>query len=156
MEDFELKTSPPVCTIGVTKEAVTFAGDFYYYGPDGFRPVKNHRDRVPIGDFLGMGYLKKRSSKRMVQFLVAGMGLSLLSTLSDKLQWFFFLDTGWLSVLINIALVACGIGLLRYFFSQKRVIEISFLSKRICVDETLLTQEDFATLRTAIKAAKGQ
>ena len=52
------------------------------------------------------------------------------------------MDTDWTSYFVNAAAILCVIQGLRLFFSKKKVIEISFLSKRFCVDEKLFRNED--------------
>lgn len=151
----KITTTPPSCTIAVADNTVTFEGNFYYYIGGEFKAVKNQTDHIPAKDFLGMGTLTKRSNKKMLQFLVLGMLLALCSWISDKLEWLFFLDISWFSVVMNIALIVSMIGFVRYLLSKKSVVEISFLGKRICIDKALLCEQDLATLNTAIKSTKG-
>ncbi len=52
------------------------------------------------------------------------------------------MNTDWTSYFVNAAAILCLVQGLRLFFSKKKVIEISFLSKRFRVDENLFLNED--------------
>ncbi len=48
--------------------------------------------------------------------------------------------------MVNTAVLLCVIFGIVAFFSKKKVIEISFLSKRFCVDENLFDEKDITKL----------
>lgn len=150
----QTKDSPPSCTITVSGEKVWFQGDFYHYVSGRFHRIRQGEIIVAKGDFLGLGRLKKRSNGRLVCFLALTGIFSLLSALSDKLGYLFFLNTEWLAVLLDVALICSLVGLAAYAFSKKSVVEISFLGKRICVDSVLLTEQDLSRLDRALKGCK--
>ena len=135
------------CRISVTETDFCIEGDFYYLVNKEFCPVKNGRDTCSIKEYMGLGNLRKRSPKKLVQFVVFACILELFNTIAGKLDdTLFFLDTGWTSWFVNAAAVLCIIQGLRLFFSKKKVIEISFLSKRFCVEENLFPEEDMSRL----------
>lgn len=148
------KDSPPSCTITIENGVVVFSGNFYEYISSEFQAVKQGRVVLAAKDFLGLGYLKKRSNKRLVLFLFLTGAFSFLGTVSDKLDYFFFLNTGWLSTLINVMLFLSVLGLGYYLISQKNVVEISFLERRFCVDKKLFLSEDIAALQKKLKSYK--
>lgn len=135
------------CCIRVSETDFIIEGDFYYLVNKEFRPVKNGRDTCSIKEYMGLGSLRKRSPKKLIQFVVLACILELFDTIAGKMSdYLFFMDTDWTSYFVNAAAILCVIQGLRLFFSKKKVIEISFLSKRFCVDEKLFQEEDISKL----------
>lgn len=135
------------CCIRVSETDFIIEGDFYYLVNKEFRPVKNGRDTCSIKEYMGLGSLRKRSPKKLIQFVVLACILELFDTIAGKLgDYLFFMNTDWTSYFVNAAAILCVIQGLRLFFSKKKVIEISFLSKRFCVDERLFRNEDIDRL----------
>lgn len=131
------------CGITVTDTNFCIEGDFYYLVNKEFRSVKNGRDTCSIREYMGLGNLRKRSPKKLIQFVVLACILEFFDMVAGKLSdYFFFLDTDWTSWFVNAAAILCIVQGLRLFFSKKKVTEISFLSKRFCVDEKLFREED--------------
>ena len=98
-------------------------------------------------EYMGLGSLRKRSPKKLIQFIVFACILELFDTIAGKMgDYLFFMDTDWTSYFVNAAAILCVIQGVRLFFSKKKVIEISFLSKRFCVDERLFRNEDINRL----------
>ena len=94
-----------------------------------------------------MSTLRKRSPKKTLRFLLLAVVLEFVDTLAGKIgDIFFFTDTSWTSYMVNTAVLLCVIFGIAAFFSKKKVIEISFLSKRFCIDENLFDEEDIAKL----------
>lgn len=135
------------CSISISDDCFMIEGDFYYLLNKEFRSVKNSRDTCSIKEYMGTGNLRKRSPKKLMQFVVLAFILELLNTIAGKIgDYLFFMDTDWTSYFVNTAAILCLIQGLRLFFSKKKVIEISFLSKRFCVDEKLFRDEDIDRL----------
>lgn len=135
------------CCIHVSENVFFIEGDFCYLVNKEFRPVKSGRDTCCIKEYVGLGSLRKRSPKKLIQFVVLACILELFDIIAGKLgDYLFFMDTNWASCFVNAAVILCVIQGLHLFFSKKKVIEISFLSKRFCVDEKLFRTEDMDKL----------
>lgn len=135
------------CRIRVTETDFVIEGDFYYLVNKEFRPVKGGRGTCSIKEYMGLGSLRKRSPKKLLQFIGLACILEVFDAVAGKIgDYLFFLDTDWTSWFVNAAAILCIIQGLRLFFSKKKVIEISFLSKRFCVDEKLFRSEDMNRL----------
>ncbi|MCM1046173.1 MAG: hypothetical protein NC417_11750 [Candidatus Gastranaerophilales bacterium] len=135
------------CHIYVSETDFVIEGDFYYLVNKEFCPVKDGRDTCSIKEYLGLGSLRKRSPKKLIQFIVLACILELFDMIAGKLgDYLFFINTDWTSYFVNAAAILCMIQGLRLFFSKKKVTEISFLSKRFCVDEKLFRNEDMDKL----------
>ena len=135
------------CSIQVSDTDFMIKGNFYYLINKEFRSVKNGNDECSIKEYMGLGSLRKRSPKKLIQFIVLACILELFDTIAGKMgDYLFFMDTDWTSYFVNAAAILCVIQGVRLFFSKKKVIEISFLSKRFCVDETLFRNEDMTRL----------
>lgn len=135
------------CTIQVTEEQFCIQGDFYYLVNKELRKSKTRKDSCLVKEYMGLGTLRKRSPKRTLLFLTVAVVLEFVNTLAGKIKdVFFFTNTEWTSYIVNTVAVICLIVGIVALFSKKKVIEISFLSKRICVDEKMLATEDIDKL----------
>lgn len=131
----------------VTEDNFHIEGDFYYLVNKEFREIKNGKDNCPLKEYLGLGTLKKRSPKKMFAFVILATVLALCDTIAGKMSdYLFFVDTGWTDYIINALVILCIIRAVCLFFSKKKVIEISFVSKRFCVDDDLFCGEDMDRL----------
>jgi len=142
-----LPTKRKRCFIQVTDEQFTIQGSFYYLVNKEFHKSKTCIDNCSVKEYLGLSPLHKRSPKKTLYFLAFAVALEFVDMLSGKLEdIFFFADTSWTSYIVNtIAILSVIFGAVA-FFSKKKVIEISFLSKRFCVDEKLFDEDDISKL----------
>ena len=150
--------------IQVLPDRVMFFGKFLYLNDKNFVSNKGEPTVARTADFLGLGYLSMRSYKRVLQFVVSGVVLSLVNTFCDKVGELiedanFFLSfigtalsSDWLDILLKIATYIClGVGIM-VFFSKKNVVEISFTTKRICVPKKSLSQAEYGGLYNVLKS----
>ncbi len=75
---------------------------------------------------------------------------------NDYLQW---IDRSislpdWMNTTMNIMAVICILIGTALFFSKKKVIEISFTDKRICVPEKSMTKQEYSALYQIIVNAR--
>lgn len=135
------------CRITVSEDQFLIEGDFYYLKNKEFYKVNGGKGECSIKEFLGLGKLKKRSPKKLIRFVVIGCVLELFNAIAGKLSdYLFFIDTSWTSYFVNAAAILCLIAGLSLFFSKKKVYEISFISKRFCVDMGMYSEEDMLKL----------
>lgn len=135
------------CSIQVTDESFLIQGDFYYLVNKEFCRPKVKSGNNSVKEYLGLATLHKRSPKKTWCFLTFGVLLGLVNTIAGKINdIFFFADTSWTDYVVNTVVVLCILLGLRAFFSKKKVIEISFVSKRFCVDEKLFSEDDIDKL----------
>lgn len=135
------------CSMHITDDNFIIQGDFYYLVNKEFHEIKGGKDTCPIKEYIGLGIMRKRSPKQLFTFIIFAVILEFTYTIADKIsQYLFFVNTEWTSYVVNAIAVLCIIQGLRLFFSKKKVIEISFLTKRFCVDEKLFNNEDINKL----------
>lgn len=151
MKILEIKSSlntKKQCTIQVTEEQFNIQGDFYYLVNKEFRKSKSGKDCCSVKEYMGLGTLRKRSPKKTLFFLALAVILEFVNILAGKISdFFFFANTDWTAYIVNVLAIIClSFGAIA-LFSKKHVIEISFLSKRICVDAKLFTEEDITRLQ---------
>ncbi|MCD7835343.1 MAG: zinc ribbon domain-containing protein [Lachnospiraceae bacterium] len=142
-------------------------GEFWYLKDKDFYASKTKRDIAHLKDFIGMGYLAKRSYRKTLLFVFGGSVLELIKVIIDKitdlidkandyLQWInqsVSMPT-WMTYTLNITAGICVFLGIILFFSKKKVIEISFTNKRICVPQKSMTQQEYAMLYKSIQKAK--
>ena len=155
------------CEISVLPDRIIFSGKFFYLRDKEFYPNKVHTDTALLANYLGMGYLSQRSYKKTLLFVICGtllevakLALDKLSELVDKannyLRW---IDASislpeWMNTTVNIMAGVCILFGIVLFFSKKKMIEISFTDKRICVPQKSLSNYEYNMLYQSIKNAK--
>ena len=150
MKLLEITSSPNKkkhCTIQITEEDFCIQGDFYFLVNKEFYKSKTRIDSCSIKEYMGLGKLRKRSPKKTLFFIAVAVVLEFVDMLAGKIKdIFFFANTDWTSYIVNAIAILCFIVGVVAFFSKKNVIEITFLSKRICVDEKLFSEDDIDRL----------
>ena len=152
------------CDIKVYSDRVTFEGKFWYLRNREFYRSKASMDVGDIGNFLGMGYLTKRSYIKCIIFVLAGTilgaiksGIDMLSEYVDKannyLRWIGqeISLPGWMEMALNAMTIICIVLGIVLFFSKKKVIEISFTDKRICVPSKSISKTEYIMLQNNLK-----
>lgn len=153
---YSLPESRKKCEITVTEEQFEIRGEFDYLVNKEFRHAQNVSDTCPVGEYLGLGELHKRSPKKTIQFIVAAFVLETVQTIAGKIaDTFSMFDTGWTDHFIHFAVILCLIAGAAALFSKRNVTEISFLTKRFCVDETVFAKQDVQKLNQILKKLKG-
>lgn len=154
-------------TITVNRENILFTGNFWYLKDKEFIKSQGNNESALIKNFLGMGYLAKRSYKKCFTFVIAGSALEIVKTIIDKLsEWIDkandylrWIDRSislpeWMNHTMNALAVLCILLAISLFFSKKKVIEISFTDKRICVPQKSMTTSEYNMLYQSIINAK--
>lgn len=135
------------CSIQVTDEQFTIQGHFYYLVNKEFRKSKTQSGSCSVKEYLGLATLRKRSPKKTLLLLAFAVVLEIVDMIAGKISdIFFFADTSWTDYVVNTVAVLCILLGFRALFSKKKVIEISFVSKRFCVDEKLFAENDIDKL----------
>lgn len=154
-------------SITVNRDKVLFDGDFWYLQDKEFVKCRDKKDIALIQRFLGMGYITKRSPKKCIMFVLVGTVLEVVKMIFDKiaewvdkaneyLQWFEQTISlpNWMSYTINIIAFICILSAIALFLSKKKVIEISFVDKRICVPHNSMSTNEYNMLYQSIQNAK--
>lgn len=154
-------------SITVNRDNVLFSGTYWYLKDKEFVKCQNGQETALIQNYLGIGYLEKRSPKKCIWFVLVGTVLELIKMVIDKLtewvdeannylQWFDRTISlpDWLNYTMNTVAVVCIIMAIIFFFSKKKVIEISFTDRRICVPQKSMTRDEYNALYRSIQIAK--
>lgn len=143
MEILHIDSLTKQTSIHITDKEFCIEGDYYYLVNKEFRKVKKEKDSCTLREFMGVGVLHKRSPRKLFQFIVIAVVLEFVDMLAGKISdYLFFIDTDWTSYIVNAVAILCIVQGIRSFFSKKKVYEISFLSKRFCVDEKDFKEQD--------------
>lgn len=154
-------------SIKVYSDKVLFEGNFWYLRDKEIYRCRTHKEVAFIKNYIGMGYLAKRSYRKCIAFILGGTILEIIKTIFDKLsewadkandylQW---IDKSielpeWMTYSINIMVCLCIILGVVFLFSKKKVVEISFLDKRICIPQSSITQAEYNMLQRHITELK--
>lgn len=154
-------------TITVNRKNILFTGKFWYLKDKEFIKSHNNNENALIKNFIGIGYLAKRSFKKCLLFVIAGSVLEIVKMIIDKLaewadkandylQW---IDKSislpeWINYTMNALAILCVLFAIALFFSKKKMIEISFTDKRICVPQKSMTTSEYSALYQSIMKAK--
>ena len=154
-------------SIMVNKDCVLFDGNFWYLKNKEFVKCSNKKETAQTKNFLGMGYISKRSYKKSLWFVVMGSMLEIVKVIIDKLtEWIdranmilLWSDKticlpDWITATMDILTIICVLLAIALLFSKKKVIEISFVDKRICVPKKSMTQSEYNMLYQSILNAK--
>ena len=139
------------CMITVSGDTFRIEGNYYCMYNQEVKRIVSKYDECNVKEFLGLGKLQLRSHKKMLQFLMLGCGTQIVVAFLKKLDKFLInADMSCISTLSNVLTLICFFMIIRYFFSKKKLIEISFLSKRFCVDEKVFSGEDIMKLNETL------
>lgn len=154
-------------SITVNGKDICFAGDFWYLKDKEFVKCKRKQENALIQNFIGIGYLAKRSFKKCLLFVMAGSLLEVVKLIIDKIaEWIDkannyleWIDRSicmpvWMNYTLNTLTVICILIGIALFFSKKKVIEISFTDKRICVPQKSMSKSEYNMLYQSIQNAK--
>lgn len=154
-------------SITVNRIDICFAGDFWYLKDKEFIKCKSKQENALIQNFIGIGYLAKRSFKKCLLFVMAGSLLEVVKLIIDKIaEWIDkannyleWIDRSismpvWMNYTLNTLTVICILIGIALFFSKKKVIEISFTDKRICVPQKSISKSEYNMLYQSIQNAK--
>ncbi len=159
MSDFYLpKDENRSYELKIDKGVFTISGDYWRYDlSDIFKYTDSH-DEVRMSEYLGIGKLRMRPQRYVVTFIVLPVIISFVSRIIN--HWIFKVilsskalekvaDVG--NMLIGILAVVTILHGIRLLFSIQDLIEISFISKHICVPRKSLTEIQYRTLRNSLK-----
>lgn len=148
----------------VLPDRMRISGKFMYLKDKEFYRSKVPQDEALRSNFIGMGYLSQRSYRKTIWFVLSGTLIELLKIVIDKLSELADCANeilNWFGESVEVpeafdyamnTLVAISILLgIVLFASKKKVIEISFTDKRICVPQKSMTQSEFQMLNQSIK-----
>lgn len=154
-------------TITVNSEKISFSGKFWYLKDKEFVRCREKQETALVQNFMGMGYLAKRSFKKCLLFILAGSVLEVVKVIVDKVtEWIDkandylkWIDKSismpeWVDTTMNVMAIICILLAVVLFFSKKKVIEISFTDKRICVPQKSMSKSEYNMLYQSIQNAR--
>lgn len=155
--------------IKVYAKQLIINGSFWYLKDKEFYRNSNNSDSANIQNFLGMGYLNKRSYQKTIIFVLGSTILEAVKMIVDKLsdlankannylQWVGHEISlpEWLNNTVNVLAIICLILAVILFFSKKKVVEISFTDKRICIPQKSMSNREYMELYQIIQTLRKQ
>lgn len=155
------------CDIKVFSDKIVFEGRFWYLKNKEFYRCRTYKETALIKNFIGMGYLAKRSYRKCMAFILGGTALQIIKTIIDKLsdmvdkinEYLQWIDKTielpeWLTYSMNMAAFLCVVLGIMFLFSKKKMVEISFIDKRICLPQKSINLQEFYLLQQNIVKLK--
>lgn len=154
-------------SISVNRENLIISGKFWHLKDKEFVRCKSKQDLASIKNFLGMGCLNKRSFKKCLLFIIGGSILEVVKMIVDKLtEWIDSINNylqwidrsislpEWIDNTMNILAGICILLAVVFFFSKRKMIELSFTDKRICVPQESMSKNEYNLLYQSIQNAQ--
>ena len=133
-------------------------GNYWVYNISDIYKRRDAYDDVDISEYLGIGKLKMRPIRYVVVFVAFPVLIDMVSSFINHKVFKVLLSSDALQTLsgvgnkiinfLSIAFILYGIRLL---LSIKDLIEISFVSKHICIPRKSLTEIQYKTLCKSLK-----
>jgi hypothetical protein len=118
----------------LTNKHILFFGEHYRYDNGDVSRKSYEAESVPLNDFIGAGYIRKRSRRNLYYLTSIGVLITVLSLISKELKKFgLHFSTLKHSIWIMVGLFIIVLAL--YLFKRYRLFEIAFIGKRLCVKE---------------------
>ena len=142
----------------VEDDMLTIKGDYWVYQISDIYKRNNSMDTVSIKEYLGMGKLKMRPLRYVYGFIVIPFIIRWIIEILNHWVFRVFESNAFINiisdignVLLNILLIVFVIHGVRLIFSLKDLVEISFVSKHICIPRKSLTDLQYKTLNEILK-----
>ena len=148
----------------ITDNDFIIQGNFSYLVDKEVIKSKVQSDSADLRSFLGMNYYSSRSYKKCILFVLIGSLLECFNVIIDKLNDLAekantilnLFDKSvslpeWLNYSLNVIAALTVLAGIVYFFSAKKVVEISFAGKRFCINRKNITDGEFYYILNGIK-----
>ena len=144
--------------ISIHDGVFSISGDYWCYNVSDIYKQKNSHDEVSTSEYLGIGKLRMRPYRYVVTFIVIPVIISTLINVANNVVFKVFLSSETLEKLSSfVNAVVCILAVLfaaygiRLLFSLKDLVEISFISKHICIPRKSITDIQYRTLNNILK-----
>lgn len=139
----------------------SISGDYWQYNVSDIYRKKNSFDQVDASEYLGIGKLRMRPVRYVVTFIMFPIVIGIVTKAAN--HWIFrvilsseALDkmSGVVNSVINILMAMFVLYGIRLVFSIKDLVEISFISKHICIPRKSLTDTQYRVLDQSLKSCQ--
>jgi hypothetical protein len=137
----------------LTNQRIHFCEEHYRYDNGDTSRKIYETESLPLQDFIGAGYIRKKSRRNLYYLVSAGILIMLLSWISKGAsKWGLKFD---IISHFNVFMFAVFVGLLvTYLFKRYRLFEIAFVGKRLCVDEHHFSKSELQEFIQAVYQTK--
>lgn len=131
----------------------SISGDYWIFNISDIYSQKDSHDEVLLSEYLGIGKLKMRPFRRVTAFIVFPLIIGFVSKIINHILIRILMSSDMMeritdlgNTIITVLMIAFILYGIRLFFSLQDLIEISFISKHICIPRKSLTEIQFKTL----------
>ncbi|MDO4188323.1 MAG: zinc ribbon domain-containing protein [Lachnospiraceae bacterium] len=139
--------------ISVENGVFSIEGDFLYLDNMDFYSSNGCVDGAPVSDYIGIGFLSKRSYRKVLIFFIAGTIFTFFKNVLDYLDK-FGVSLRPVTVIYYILMGICIYNLVKILLDKKKVIEISFIGKRFAIPQSSINDEELHVLKLALENKK--
>lgn len=137
----------------LTNKYIHFFGEHYrYHNGDTSRKIFEP-ESIPLQDFIGAGYIRKRSRRNLYYLVTVGVLIAILMQISRGMKK-FDVHLSHLKLYSSIMAGVFVIALVFYLFMRYKLFEIAFVGKRICISERHFEKSDIQLFIQSIYQAK--
>lgn len=145
------KGQKPVVVL--TNEYIHFFGEHYRYENGDTSRKIFEPESIPLQDFIGAGYIRKRSRRNLYYLVTVGVLITILMQISRGMKKF---DVQFSQIKLYGSIMAGTfvIALVLYLFNRYKLFEIAFIGKRICISERHFEKSDIQLFIQSMYQAK--
>ena len=149
--------------ISISNGIFHISGKYYYLRNMNFYPNNGKSDVAYVKDYLGCGYVTKRSYGKCISFVVWAIIFQIVKSIYDAICR--FASNHYYNTLFSFmnslqkpvkfvyvsALIICFACLVRYIFDKKKVVDIAFTNKRFAIPQSLISEREVHELKSVLE-----
>lgn len=148
-----LKNESRKYDICISNGLFSISGDFWYLKDKNFYSSKGAQDTARTSDYIGCGYITKRSYRKCIEFVVWAVLFNVIKNIIDFICKFAETPKPLL-IIYYIVIAICAFNIIRYFLDKKKIVDISFMNKRFAIPQNSINDRELHELKEAINKSK--
>ncbi|WP_293654526.1 hypothetical protein [uncultured Paenibacillus sp.] len=145
------KGQKPVVVL--TNKYIHFFGEHYRYDNGDTSRKIFEPESIPLQDFIGTGYIRKRSRRNLYYLVTVGVLITILMQISRGIKK-FGVHLSQFKLYSSIMAGVFVIALVLYLFKGYKLFEVAFVGKRLCISEHHFEKSDIQLFIQSIYQAK--
>lgn len=139
--------------IVLTNKYIHLFGEHYRYDNGDTSRKIFEPESIPLQDFIGAGYIRKRSRRNLYYLITVGVSITILMQISRGMKK-FGVHLSQLKLYSSVMAGVFVIALVLYLFKRYKLFEVAFVGKRICISERHFEKSEIQSFIQSIYQAK--